>query len=183
MRRATLALLFLTACEAQPAAKGKSACDALMPANASAHELHLCRVGEQGDADAIYELGADFLYAREGAHRDCAKAQNFMAASAEKGGLFARIKMAELLGGGVFTSAQPVKECTSADYPKAHAYLRAARHQIQEAAKEKQEGAPRVGILPDLEPGLKVLAAKLDIKGKNESDTFFRTLTKESAGK
>lgn len=182
MRRAVFCLLLaLSACETAPAASAaaKSGCDASMPANASTLEMHLCRVGEKGSGAALYDLGADYLYAREGTRRDCGKARFFMATAAARGDLFARMKMAELLGGGVFTSADSVKSCTTADFVQAHAYLRAANNQIKEAAKEKQAGAPSVGILPDLEPGIAALAGKLDIKGKNESDAFYRELTKK----
>ena len=173
---ATAALLLLTACAEDRGQGHATGCDKLMPASASALELHLCQLGETQSATTLYNVGTDYLYGREGLKRDCEKARFFLMQSAEKGELFAQMKMAEIHGGGVFTSAQPVKECMQKNTVKAHAYLRAANAQAKAYAESHREGG---NIIPDLEPGLAALGNRLTIPQKNESDAFYRTLAKE----
>ncbi|MBY0408032.1 MAG: hypothetical protein K2Q01_10095 [Rickettsiales bacterium] len=177
MRKLALFALLLTAACAEEKQISASNCNTLMPASASALETHLCQLGETGSATTLYNVGTDYLYGREGLKRDCDKARFFLTQAAEKGDLFAQMKMAELDGGGVFTSAQPVKQCVKKDFVHAHAYLRAANQQAKTYAETRKETA---GLIPDLEPGLKALGKKLSIEDKNTSDTFYRTLVKET---
>lgn len=177
-------LLGLSACEymegqgAQSPSADKKGCNAIMPAIATIHEINLCNAGKLGTAESLYEVGSDYLYAREGAKRDCDKARFFYTQAAARGEIFARMKLAELYGGGVFTSAQPVKQCVTADFPQAHAYLRAAHEQLAEIAKTKKPDS--LGVIPDLAPGLKALEAKLKSpEAKKESETLYLEITKQ----
>lgn len=170
-------LLALAACSQSETKKTSlTGCDTSLPASASALETHLCRLGETPSAENFYNVGTDYMYGREGIKRDCAKARFFLAQSAEKGDLFAQMKMAELESGGVFTSAQPVKQCNERNIIKAHAYLRAANAQAKAYAETRPKNA--TGVIPDLEPGLAALGARLSIPQKNESDEFYRSLAK-----